>query len=252
MFFILFLLFFYKKKYMILKKKYIEDEKIQKVWYDSSMILYSEMKEDENENKGDLTVTFKNGATYVYKDVSYEDYIILIGGGTDASQGKTLNKVIKNKYEYEKITDANIENIINELNEKEELNDIQNTYFISGHRDITENEFEYYYIPMINQVISENPQSKFIVGDCEGADIMSQNYLVSILDDINRITVYCTGNTPKHINTEIIYIKNGFETDRDKDIAMTKNSISDIAFVRNSEEMSGTAENILRRYKMFK
>ena len=45
---------------MILKKIYLEEEKIQKVWYDSSMIVYSEMKENEFENIGDLTVTFKS------------------------------------------------------------------------------------------------------------------------------------------------------------------------------------------------
>ena len=80
---------------MILKKKYLEKERIQKVWYDSSMIVYSEMKENELENIGDLTITFKNGSTYVYMDVSFEDYLVFIGGGTDASQGKTLNKIIK-------------------------------------------------------------------------------------------------------------------------------------------------------------
>ena len=30
---------------MILKKIYLEKERLQKVWYDSSMLVYSEMKE---------------------------------------------------------------------------------------------------------------------------------------------------------------------------------------------------------------
>ena len=94
---------------MILKKKYIEDKKTQQVWYDSTMLSYSEMREDEFENKGELIIIFKNGTAYSYKDVSFEDYLIFLGGGTDASQGKTLNKIIKGKYEYEKITDFNIE-----------------------------------------------------------------------------------------------------------------------------------------------
>ena len=235
---------------MILKKKYIEEKKLQKIWYESSMILYTEMKEDEYENKGDLTVTFKNGATYVYFDVLFEDYLVFIGGGTDASQGKALNKVIKNRYEYKRIDDRNIEELLTELNESEEIDETLNTYFISGHRDITENEFEYYYIPLINEALSENPNAKFIVGDCDGVDIMAQNYLVSIIDDISRITVYCVGDTPKNINSEIIYIKNGFNDEREKDIAMTNASFKDIALVKQCEYITGTGENILRRYLM--
>ena len=235
---------------MILKKKYIEEKKLQKIWYESSMILYTEMKEDEYENKGDLTVTFKNGATYVYFDVLFEDYLVFIGGGTDASQGKALNKVIKNRYEYKRIDDRNIEELLTELNEPEEIDETLNTYFISGHRDITENEFEYYYIPLINEALSENPNAKFIVGDCDGVDIMAQNYLVSIIDDISRITVYCVGDTPKNINSEIIYIKNGFNDEREKDIAMTNASFKDIALVKQCEYITGTGENILRRYLM--
>lgn len=231
---------------MILKKKYLEKERIQKVWYDSSMIVYSEMKENELENIGDLTITFKNGSTYVYMDVSFEDYLVFIGGGTDASQGKTLNKIIKGKYDYKRIEDRNVQELLTEMNQKEE-NNILDTYFISGHRDLTENEFEYYYIPLIQEALSENPNAKFVVGDFDGCDIMAQNYLVNIIDDIANITVYCVGETPRNINPNIIYIKNGFVDDREKDIAMTNASFKDIALVRNPKIWSGTGENILRR-----
>lgn len=235
---------------MILKKIYLEDEKIQKVWYESSMIVYSEMKENEFENIGDLTITFKNGATYVYLDVTFEDYMVFIGGGTDASQGKTLNKVIKNKYQYKRIEDRNVQELLNELHKKEEKSIKDITYFISGHRDLTNEEFEKYYVPLINQVLNGNPNSRFIVGDCEGCDIMVQNYLVDIIDDVSRITVYCVGDIPRNINPDIIYINNGFINDREKDNAMTNDSFEDIALVRNPEIWSGTGENILRRYML--
>lgn len=235
---------------MILKKIYLEEEKIQKVWYDSSMIVYSEMKENEFENIGDLTVTFKNGATYVYMDVKFEDYMVFIGGGTDASQGKTLNKVIKNKYQYKRVEDRNVQELLNELHKKEEISTKDVTYFISGHRNLTEEEFEKFYIPIINQVLNDNPSARFIVGDCKGCDIMAQNYLVNIIDDISKITVYCVGYVPRNINPDIFYIKNGFNTDREKDIAMTNDSFEDIALVRNPEVWSGTGENILRRYML--
>lgn len=233
---------------MILRKDYNEDTKTQRVWYDSSMIAYTEMVENEYENKGDLHVTFKNGSTYIYKDVLFEDYIVFIGGGTDASQGKTLNKVIKSKYEFEKSENKNVQELFEEMNRLNNEVDNSTTYFISGHRNLTEEEFDFYYIPLIQNALSETSNAMFVVGDCCGCDIIAQNYLVNILDDLSKITVYHTGNEPRNINMQIVNFKGGFETDRDKDIAMTKASFKDIAVVRDSEVFSGTGENILRRF----
>lgn len=234
---------------MILKKVYNEEERTQKVWYDSSMIAYTEMVEDEFENKGNLHVTFKNGSTYVYKDVLLEDYILFIGGGTDASQGKTLNKVIKSKYEFEKEENKDVQKLFELLDALNELGDGHKfiTYFISGHRDLTENEFEYHYIPLIQKALSDTPNALFVVGDCDGCDIMSQNYLVNVLDDYSRINVYCVGETPRNINPLITNVINGFKDDREKDAEMTRVSFADIALVRDSKIWSGTGENILRR-----
>ena len=233
---------------MILKKLYCEETKTQKVWYDSTMIVYTEMVENETSNKGDLYVTFKNGSTYLYKDVSFEDYLVLIGGGTDASQGKTLNKVIKGKYEYERVSDKNVSDLLNEMAIIDENNNnVQNTYFISGHRDLTENEFEYYYIPIINKVLYENENACFVVGDSEGLDIMAQNYLMDVIKlDPERITVYCV-KTPDNINTNISKVKFNFSDHDEKDTAMTKASFMDIAFVRDWKVITGTGQNILRR-----
>ena len=80
---------------MILKKCYNESTATQSVWYDSSMIFYSEMVEDPNENNGDLFVTFNNGSVYKYKDVSFEDYIVFMNGGTDSSQGMLSIKLLR-------------------------------------------------------------------------------------------------------------------------------------------------------------
>lgn len=88
---------------MLKYKHYNENEKTEYTWIDSSSIYFTKMVEDPNENKGDLYVTFKTGQTYLYKDVKFEDYVIFIAGGTDFSQGKTLNKIIKPKYEFEKL-----------------------------------------------------------------------------------------------------------------------------------------------------
>jgi hypothetical protein len=237
---------------MIIKKIYDENTRTQKVWYDSSMIYYTEMVEDPNENKGNLFVTFKNGTTYKYKDVRFEDYVLFVGGGTDASQGKTLNKVIKNKYEFEKIGEADMEAIANELKKQEEnVIDVNNTYFISGHRNITEDEFEFIYQPAINAALYENENAKFVVGDCVGVDIMAQNYLVDILGiDPKRITVFHMFESPRNINPKITSTKGGFKSDEERDAAMTASSFKDIAFVRDYTKISGTGQNILRRHKL--
>jgi hypothetical protein len=239
---------------MILKKIYDEKAKTQKIWYDSTMIYYTEMVESETENNGNLFVVFKNGQKYVYKDVRYEDYLVFINGGTDASQGKTLNKVIKGKYDYEKIGDADMDALKSEFEKtSEEDNDIQNTYFISGHREITEEEFEINYKLAIDYALYENHDAKFVVGDYYGADIMAQNYLMdSLLLDPNRVTVYHMFDSPRNKNEKITKTKGGFKTDEERDSAMTMASSKDIAFVRDHTKLSGTGMNILRRFLLKK
>lgn len=233
---------------MILKKVYDKKTKTQKAWFDSTMIFYTEMVEYEDENKGDLFVTFKNGTTYKYTGVSFEDYLVFIGGGTDASQGKTLNKVIKSKYEYEKIGNADMDKIREDMNKAEEtVTDKINTYFISGHRNITDTEFEFNYEPAINFALHENPDVKFVIGDCDGADIMAQNYLMdTIMIEPDRVTVYHMLDAPRNVNSKITKTVGGFTTDEERDAAMTAASTKDIAFVREMK-ISGTAKNLLRR-----
>lgn len=235
---------------MILKKIYDEETKTQKIWYDSSMIYYTEMVENESENCGNLFVVFKNGQKYVYKDVRFEDYVVFINGGTDASQGKTLNKVIKNKYDYEKIGEADMDALKLEFEkEKEDEFDVLHTYFISGHRNITEDEFEINYKPSIEFALYEDPNAKFVVGDYYGVDIMAQNYLVDVLGvDPNKITVYHMFDSPRNKNEKIKNTKGGFTSDEERDAAMTNASSKDIAFVRDNTKISGTGSNILRRY----
>lgn len=86
---------------------------VDKAWYDSSNILYSECDDKENELK-EVRVVFKNGTQYKYKDVNVHDYLMF---REDASQGKALNKFIKQKgYEYEKMENVNVDSILEDLN----------------------------------------------------------------------------------------------------------------------------------------
>lgn len=125
------------------------------------------------------------------------------------------------------------------------------TYFISGHRNITNEEFENNYESALYEASCE--QAYFVVGDYYGVDIMAQNYLVDTLNiDPDRITVYHMFESPRNINPKIKNTKGGFTSDSERDAAMTEASDEDIAFVRDPKKWSGTGENILRRHKLKK
>lgn len=234
------------------KAKYYDKKTLtEKVWHDSSMLKYSEMVEDPNENWGDLTVVFNNGSTYRYKRVPLSEYVFMVSGGMNGSNGKTFNQLVKaGGYEYEKIQPLSQEYIDGELEKVIEIGRIKTvTYFISGHRDITEDEFERNYKPVLEAIVNDVPDCRFVVGDYYGADIMAQNYLVDVLGvEPERITVYHMFEVPRNINPKITNTVGGFESDRERDEAMTAASSNDIAFVRNNTMISGTAENILRRH----
>ena len=114
-------------------------------------------------------------------------------------------------------------------------------YFIGGHRNITMDEFNKYYIPQIEDAI--NNGGKFVVGDYIGVDIIAQNYLKN--RNIKDVTVYHMFDKP--MNNAGYKTIGGFTTDEDRDRAMTLISDVDIAWVRNEKEFSGTQQNIDRR-----
>lgn len=135
-----------------------------------------------------------------------------------------------------------IESQNNSFNFKE-----RRTFFISGHRDLTEGEFEQFYIPKINEVIDKY-NADFVIGEYEGADIMAQNYLVDTLNyNLDKIFVYHMGDKPRCSNPKIKNFISGFSDDIDRDTCMTIDSDEDIAFVRKGRYESGTSQNIIRR-----
>lgn len=83
---------------------------IDKTWYDSSNVLYSECDDIENDYKN-VRVTFNNGSTYEYKNVDVNDYIMF---RENISQGKSINKFIK-IYECEKLENKDTDKINEEL-----------------------------------------------------------------------------------------------------------------------------------------
>lgn len=72
------------------------------------------------------------------------------------------------------------------------------TYFISGHRDLTWEEFAKWYAPAISRTLSTDNAAQFVVGDCEGADRMAQDYLLACGVSFRNITVYHMFKAPRY------------------------------------------------------
>lgn len=85
---------------------------LDKTWYDSSTVKYSEC-EDLDDQRKTLRVVFNNGTQYEYSDVDVMDYLMF---REDVSQGKGLNKYIKAKeYEFRKLDNVDISRIDEDL-----------------------------------------------------------------------------------------------------------------------------------------
>ena len=127
------------------------------------------------------------------------------------------------------------------------------TYFISGHTNLSEDEFALHYKDRIIEQVNQG--SRFVVGDARGADAMARR----LLRGYNGVTVYHIGTAPRGYNYDFA-TKGGFEDDDDRDAAMTRDSDDDILWIRPSDEykkllgnrynptyISGTTKNLMRR-----
>lgn len=132
--------------------------------------------------------------------------------------------------------------------------------FISGHRDITNEEFQKNYVSAI--VTHALSSGWFVVGDCDGCDKMVAEFIAGLaqsLPNAIHLTIYHMFDTPRfeiepkdfrNPESSIDY-RGYFETDIERDSAMTEDSDFDIAFIRDrSKWKSGTAQNLLRRHTM--
>jgi hypothetical protein len=113
-------------------------------------------------------------------------------------------------------------------------------YFISGHLDLTEQEFQEHYAPRIDLAIARG--ATFVVGDARGTDALAQAYLQR--QGASAI-VYHMLESPRH--NAGFPTRGGFQNDSERDAAMTRDSAEDLAWVRPGREKSGTAKNIQRR-----
>lgn len=126
------------------------------------------------------------------------------------------------------------------------------TYFISGHRDLTQEEFNEHYVPTLENILKKNPMANFVVGDWEGCDTMALEWLISHRDypdvyvyyvDEVRVT-YCGEQLNNFYN---VMLRPCISYD-ECDSRMTQDSDFDVAWIRPGKEDSHTAMNIKRRY----
>jgi ADP-ribose pyrophosphatase YjhB (NUDIX family) len=116
------------------------------------------------------------------------------------------------------------------------------SFFISGHGDLTEEEFDEHYVKAIDGALV-NDRASFVVGDFRGADTMAQDYLKRKTD---RVTVFHMFEEPRY-NAGFPSFGRNYRSDSERDRAMTKMSDEDIAWVRPGKERSGTARNLSRQ-----
>lgn len=111
------------------------------------------------------------------------------------------------------------------------------TYFISGHTDLSYEEFEEHYVPILCKIFSEDRNPEFVMGDFEGVDKYAMNYI--FYKEQCPITIYHTGKFPKNVpeamtdpEIELVYFKGGYATPEDADKAMTEVSDFDIVYIK--------------------
>lgn len=115
--------------------------------------------------------------------------------------------------------------------------------FVSGHLDLTKDEFNTYYRPALDEALVRG--DSFVMGDAGGTDTLTQNYL---LGKTKAVVVYHMLANPRH-NTGFKTI-GGFTSDEERDAQMTADSDRDIAWVRPGRQKSGTQKNIDRRHQL--
>lgn len=118
-------------------------------------------------------------------------------------------------------------------------------YFVSGHLDLTREEFLMHYAQELRAAVAED--AEFVIGDAAGTDAIAQEFL-SVIVGRSRVTVHHMFHSPR--NNHGFETIGGFQSDKERDEFMTTNSDADIAWVRPGREKSGTARNIARRGRL--
>lgn len=140
------------------------------------------------------------------------------------------------------------------------------TAFISGHTDLSVEDFAKYYHSSIDLAIQNT--HKFVMGNAPGVDTYALEYLLSKGVDPKNITVYVYNRGSVSENVKLyqqkynVNVRSGFNSYSQRDATMTIDSTYDIAYVRTDEQcrqlygdkykkrVSGAQQNINRRNKI--
>ena len=125
---------------MILFRQYDKENRIDKAWYDSSNIVYSECDDHINALKT-LRIVFKTGDMYEYENVDVNDYLMFMAGWLDGSNGKAFYKFIRNKYDGNKLGPVNLEELkqkIESLKEQEKKDIEKDVKFVEKEENCKE------------------------------------------------------------------------------------------------------------------
>jgi len=123
------------------------------------------------------------------------------------------------------------------------------TYFISGILELSQVEFDKYYVPQINKAIKNDPDSQFILGNIRRG---TEKFAFEYLKKINaKMTVYHTGNIfNAHLYYNNIPIVGPFKSHYQKYEIMTYNSHEDILWLPDKGyENTWAYQNRVRRMK---
>lgn len=119
----------------------------------------------------------------------------------------------------------------------------EQTVMVSGHTDLTQEEFDTFYKNKIDEYVDKG--YAFVVGGADGSDKFTQLHLAS--KDNVEVTVYDKG-TQNNVHCPRFKHINGFTSYPERDAAMTAASSIDICILRQTGcAGSGTAANLYRR-----
>lgn len=167
---------------MIIYNRYLDGK--DHTWYDSTNVIYS-LCYDNNEATKTVKIVFKNGRTYVYRNVNVEDYIMFKNSD---SQGKAVNTYIVKKYEGVRINDTVLD-FINEYKDKliAETNDISKTPFenLLYHMDMCQKDGKF-QLKLNDKVIFTGIEGQVSIVNLFKS--MNLNYTWNTVDEINEVS----------------------------------------------------------------
>lgn len=126
-------------------------------------------------------------------------------------------------------------------------------YFCSGYKDITNDEFEDFYIPRLKEII-QNTNSKYILGDSNTFNLKCLEYLLSQNIDVTNITIHCikdVNNGNEELQTLIKKYNLScveFLNKNERDEFSTNISTDDILWIRDEDSNDLNASRVYRNY----